>query len=285
MTKSIICLGLVLCWFLLGARAVAQDPRLRVILDPTTFAGPTYQAMQDTANQVALVVEQLIPDASPDDTDVFCFAPPPGWGHAPITLAGEPQPGEPAASALYSVRVALSRSVLPADWARFAFQLAHELAHVRMDPRFDNDILETFAVAVSFEVLDRMGYGRYLQAAIQSLIAPLPPEIKMALGNASWNEVNLYLRQQRPYHEAHPFDYSLAAAGAVLIRATHALPWSRLRGIGLKNQCPARADPPRFQFCPLNEAALPEFLPVFRLLGRATAPVELASQGMSPAGN
>lgn len=282
MTKSLRCLVLALCSFLTGAQA--QDARLRVVLDPTSFASPAYRALQETANEVAREVEQLIPGAS-SDTEVFCFAPPPQWGHAPITLAGEPQPGEPAASARYAVRIALSRSVLPANRERFAFQLAHELAHVRMDPRVDNDILETFAVAVSFEVLDRMGYGRYLQVAMRSLITPLPAEIRAALGNGAWNEVKQYLKEQRQYHQQHPFDYSLAAAGAVLIRATGMFPWNRLLGIGLKNQCPARADPPRFQFCPLNESALPEFLPVFRLLGGTTAPGELASQEMNPGGD
>jgi hypothetical protein len=283
MAKSLICAVLILYSFVASVRVGAQDARLRVFLDPTSFAGPTYQGMQKLADQVAGVVEQLIPEASPEATDILCFAPPPEWGYAPVTLAGEPRPGEPAASDRYAVRVAVSQSVLPADWQRFAFQLAHELAHVRMDPRFDNDILETFAVAVSFEVLDRIGYGSYLQAAIQSLIAPLPAEIRAALANGSWNEVNLYLRRQRMFHEEHPFDYSLAAAGAMLVRATHVLPWNRLLGIGQKNQCPARVDPPRFQFCPLNESALPEFLPVFRLLGRATAPAEIASQGTNPA--
>ena len=285
MTRNLNYLVLVLCLLLAGLRATAQDVRLRVVLDPTSFAGPTYHALQNVADRVARVVEELIPGAPlGNTTDVFCFAPPSGWGHTPITLAGEPQSGEPAASARYPVRVALSRSVLPADWERFTFQLAHELAHVRMDPRFDNDILETFAVAVSFEVLERMGYARYLHVAIQSLIAPLPPEIKLALASGSWEHVNLYLKQRRQYHEEHPFDYSLAAAGAVLIRATHALPWNRLSEIGLKNQCPSRADPPRFQFCSLDESALPEFLPVFKLLGRAT-PGELASQGTSSGGD
>ena len=284
MTRNLNCLVLVLCLLLAGSGVKAQDVRLRVVLDPTSFAGPTYNAMQNVADQVARVVEQLIPGTSPDNIDVFCFAPPSGWGHTPITLAGEPQTGEPAASARYPVRVALSRSVLPADWERLAFQLAHELAHVRMDPRFDNEILETFAVAVSFEVLERMGYARYLERAIQSLIAPLPAQIRVALATGSWSQVNLYLRQQRQYHEEHPLDYSLAAAGAVLIRAAHALPWSRLSGIGRKNQCPPRADPPRFQFCSLNESALPEFLPVFHLLGRAT-PGELASQETNPGGD
>jgi len=284
MTRNLKCLVLVLCLFSAGSRVKAQEARLRVVLDPASFAGSTYNAMQNVADQVARVVEQLIPGTSPDNIDVFCFAPPSGWGHTPITLAGERQSGEPTASARYPVRVALSRSVLPADWERFSFQLAHELAHVRMDPRFDNEILETFAVAVSFEVLERMGYASYLQRAIESLIAPLPAQIRVALANGSWSQVNLYLRRQRQYHEEHPFDYSLAAAGAVLIRAAHALPWSRLSGIGRKNQCPPRADPPRFQFCSLNESALPELLPVFHLLGRAM-PGELASQGTNPGGD
>jgi len=285
MTRNLNYLVLVLCLLLAGSRAKAQDVRLRVVLDPASFAGPTYNAMQNVADQVAGVVEELIPGTPlGNTTEVFCFAPPLGWGHTPITLAGEPQTGEPTASARYPVRIALSRSVLPSDWERFAFQLAHELAHVRMDPRFDNDILETFAVAVSFEVLDRMGYARYLQAAIQSLIAPLPSEIRVALANGSWDNVNLYLKQRRQYHERHPFDYSLAAAGAVLIRATHLLPWNRLSGIGLKNQCPSRADPPRFQFCSLDESALPEFLPVFWLLGRAT-PGEPTPQGIIAGGD
>lgn len=285
MTKSLVCLVLAACSFSNAASSMAQDGRLRVVLDPTTFAGPTFQLMQDTADQVAHVVEQLIPGGSPENTSVFGFAVAPEWGHAPITLVGKPQPGEPAASALYAARVALTRNVLPADRERFTFQLAHELAHVRMDPRFDNDLIETFAVAVSFEVLDRLGYGGYLRAAIGSLIAPLPREIRTGLANGSWNEVTLYLRKQRQYHQEHPFDYSLAAAGAVLIRSTNALSWSWLLGLGRKNQCPARRELPRFQLCPLNESALPEFRPVFRLLGRAAAHGELASQSAVPGGN
>ena len=277
MIRNLICVALALGLSLAGASATAQDARLRVILDPVSFGGPTYQAMQKKADQVARVVEQLIPGKSSAETDIFCFAPPPEWGHAPITLAGVPQRGEPAASVNYAIRVAVSRSVLPGDWERFAFQLAHELAHVRMDPGFDNEIIETFAVAVSFEVLDRLGYTRYLQAAIQSLIAPLPGGIRTALGDGSWGDVNLYLKQQRQYHQQHPFDYSLAAAGAILIRANHTMPWGDLLGIGRKNLCPAHAAPPRFQFCPLDESALPEFLPVFSLLGRTIESSEVAA--------
>ena len=86
-------------------------------------------------------------------------------------------------------------------------------------------------------------------------------------------------------HQQHPFDYSLAAAGAILLRATHTMPWGGLVGIGRKNLCPAGADPPRFQFCPLNESALLEFLPVFRLLGRTMQPGEIAAQRINPGGN
>ena len=284
MIRNLICVVLVLCLFLAGPRAKGQNARLRVVLDPVSFVGPAHQAMQSVADKVGRVVDQMIPGTSSETTDVFCFAPPPEWGHAPITLVGVPQPGEPATAARYRFRVAVSRSVLPADSERFAFQLAHELAHVRMDPRFDNEILETFAVAVSFEVLERMGYQAYLQAAIQSLIGPLPAEVRAALSNRSWQDVNFYLKQQRQYHEQPPFDYSIAAAGAVIIRAATVVPWSQLSGIGLKNLCPVRTDPPRFQFCALDESALPQLRPVFRLLGQAT-PSEVASQQINPGGN
>jgi hypothetical protein len=281
MTKRLAGLVLAACSF--STCASSQEARPRVVLDAVTFAGPGYQVLQDSAEQVARVVEELIPGDAP--TSVFCFTVAPEWGHAPITLVGRPQPGEPAAAALYPVRVALTRNVLPADRERFSFQLAHELAHVRMDARFDSDIIETFAVAVSFEVLERLGYKRYLRAAVESLIAPLPVEIREAVTNGSWNDVNSYLRKQRPYHQEHPFDYSLAAAGAMLIRSANLLPWNRLLGVAAKNECPARQEAPRFQFCPLNESALPEFLPVFRLLGRAAAPGELALQGLRAGGN
>jgi hypothetical protein len=62
MTKSLVSLVLAACSFSNGASSMAQDGRLRVVLDPTTFAGPTYQLMQDTADHVAHVVEQLIPE-------------------------------------------------------------------------------------------------------------------------------------------------------------------------------------------------------------------------------
>jgi len=268
---SFISFFLLLCSFCVWwtARSTAQNARLTVVLDSASFAGISFSMMQETANRVAESIEHLIPGSLPaGQANVFCFAVVPEWGPAPITLFGEPQPGEPAASALYATRVAISRSVLPDDRQRFAFQLAHELAHVIMDPRFDNEMVETFAVAVSLEVLERLGYVAYLQAAVESLIAPLPAAVKAALKRGSWSDVTLYLASQRQYHQANPFDYSLAAAGAQLIRSLHLLPWNRLLGVAARSTCPGGRDAARFHFCPLNESTLPEFSAIWRRLGR-----------------
>src|SRR5579885_1882808 len=44
-----------------------------------------------------------------------------------------------------------------AHYAQFAFQLAHELTHVMLDPRRSNGVVETICNAVSYEVLDQLG--------------------------------------------------------------------------------------------------------------------------------
>lgn len=246
--------------------SLAEVAPFRVVLDEVTFPPQTYSLMQGTADKVANLVEQLIPAREGSDV-VLCFVAPAGW-HAPITIVGAPLPNEPAASAQHPLRVAVSWDVLPTDQQKFVFQLAHELAHIKMDPRFDNDMVETFAVAVSFEVLARLGYVHYLQAAVETLTAPLPSAVKAALQNGTWSEVSSYLASRRQYHEEHPFDYSLAAAGAVLIRSSRDLPWKELLAIAEKNTCSADERTNRFQLCPLDESKLPQLAPVFLSLGR-----------------
>lgn len=246
--------------------AAIDNSHLRVVIDRTTFAGPNYEIMQQTANQVAAIIDQLIPPPPHTSTDVFCFVAPIDW-RAPITVAGHLQPGEPVESGRYETRVAVSRDVLPGDRQRFAFQLAHELGHVKMDPRFDNAIVETFAVALSLETLDRLGYSNYVRAAVDTLSVSLPLEVRAALSGRSWKDVTRFLAERRRYHDQHPFDYGLAVAGAILIRSAGFLQWDKLLGIADKNQCPRKDEPAGFSFCPLDQAALPEFSVVFRQLG------------------
>jgi len=264
-TKRLCFALLALATALWSVRDCAAGTHFQVLLDQATFDAGTYDMMQGTANQVVNVVEQLMPEASQEGTTVLCFAAPPDW-HAPITVTGRPYHGEPLASAQYPVRVALSRDVLPADRDRFAFQLAHELAHVKMDPHFDNAMVETFAVAVSFEVMDRLGRHSYLRATVDLLIAPLPPTIKAAVQEGSWSIVTAYLASRQNYYQQNPFDYSLAAAGALLIRSG-GVTWRRLVGIARTNTCAGKEPTPTFRMCDLDESKLVDLTTIFRALG------------------
>lgn len=176
---------------------------MKVILAPSTFTPDALKELQPIAEQVAQVVDKIIPGTPPDypPEGIVCFEAPGRWstpayremGYAvpPVTINGPRVVDEPQETVSNTVRIVVSGVQAPDKW-KFVLQLSHELAHVKMGVRTDNYLDETFAVAFSFEVLRRFGYEGYLLENEGILLHQLPLAPQKALALEQWKEVQAY---------------------------------------------------------------------------------------------
>jgi len=180
----------------------------RIVLDPTTFPEISRPLLQDTADQVAKTVDELIPGSYPhmSSSTILCFVANGKWGNMPRAVIGKPWKIEPPEAYKYEMRVALTPSVLPGAWQRLAFQLAHELTHLKMDGSVDNNAMEAFATAVSLEALHRLDYDPYREANERYYTQWNPPQVMMALKKGEWNKVALYLRYELRHENVENWD-------------------------------------------------------------------------------
>jgi len=152
-------------FFLSGAvPGYAGTATMHVKLDRETFPPKSLITLQNLADRVAATIDRLIPGrvTKSNQPEFLCYIAPDFWRGAaydppPITLIGAARLGEPKAARAGTVRIALDSLVLP-NHAELVYELAHELAHVKMDPRYDNYLVETLAVAASLEALTVMGF-------------------------------------------------------------------------------------------------------------------------------
>lgn len=213
----------------------------KVRIDRTTFQAGA-DALQALADRVSLQVDELIPGqvASYPPDGILCFVAPSSWNRAandppPITLAGRTRPGEPDYSRPYSVRIALHSSVLPENQPELVYELAHELAHVKMDAHYDNYLVETFAVAVSLEVLRDLHFEPNRIADIGKYTHRLPPEIQSAIARQDWPQAAAYWQSQIPHQKSGPlgqWNFAFATLGALLLDAAQQPAWADLLGAG-----------------------------------------------------
>ena len=261
----------------LRSLVTAQSPQGKtgIILDQDTFPSPTRLALKYEADRVSAAVDNLIPGqvGSYSTSDILCFVAPATWdndpqGPPPITLVGTRRSGEPNAVHPHALRIALHRKVLQ-DGGEFIFELSHELAHVKMDARFDNYLIETFAVAVSLRALKELGFNQYRRDVIRLYINQLPASIRSTVvsiddpqgwGKAVLKNVTTYW--QREIQNQNPtllgaWDFSFATLGALILEAYQQPVWSNLLGTAansgqcvLSNGRPATpADAAEFKSC------------------------------------
>ncbi len=169
-------------------------PKFRVVVAAETFPSSVRAAMQARADEVASLVDRIIPGlpSGYSQNGIICFIAPHDFRNAPITLPPQPlKPGEPRSIDPHRIRIALS-GILPNDEQRFVFQLSHELAHVKMDARYDSYLTEVFAVAVSLEVLKRFRFGCYRQSLENDALANVPPEVRQQVEAQHWPAVARY---------------------------------------------------------------------------------------------
>ncbi len=242
---------------------LAASAQTRVLLDPETFPVKEETAvLQAVADRVAQEVDALIPGPGPGvgGDPIICFEIPPAWQKmgiqaAPLTLHGLKLPGEPTGVRAGTVRIALS-SVRPHDRWRLAYQLSHELAHIKMGVLIDNYLIETFAVAVSDEVLRRMGMYGYLLRSEGDEIQALPEPIQRALALELWPEVRDYWQAKRRLQGSRITDRPFQDVGVYLLRGSHKLKWSLLLDVGRLASCPVTTPASVTNVCPPDTDAM-----------------------------
>ena len=233
----------------------------RIVLDPTTFPKISRPLLQETADQVAKTVDELIPGGYPNSSSstILCFVAHGNWADKPRALVGKPWKIEPPGASRYAMRVAFTQQVLPGAWQRLAFQLAHELAHLKMDARVDNNALEAFAVAVSLEVLHRLDYDPYRESNESYYTQSIPPEVLAALNRSDWSNVGLYLRYEWRQEYSENWDQGTHFVAAIALRKIRGFPWGRLLNIGASAECGSNRPNGRARYCPLSPASLEDF--------------------------
>ena len=221
------------------------------MLDRETFPAARYREMQMIADRVALTVDQLIPGQveSYPESGIVCFIAPKAWKDEPIhpppiTLVGPKQNGEPEAARPNVVRIALTDQVLFSTYTgepEMVFELAHELAHIKMDARYDNYLDETFAVAVSLKVLGELRYQQYRHDTVALFTRRLPEGIQSAIDRQSWNEAAQYWQGKIPKQKSGPsgaWNFSFATVGSLLLETAQQPVWPNLLGIGaMSDKC------------------------------------------------
>lgn len=251
----------------------ANQSAIAVVLDHDTFSDTTYEAMQSTANSVAEIVNRLIPGIPKGYNQAYVLCYLGKLGQPQTTLGPIPPAGFPLDRPINEVRIGVA--VGQGDTQMLAFQLAHELTHVKMGAKNDNYLVELFAVAVQLEVLKRMGFSKMLAAEFQDPAVgwehSWSPEVYTAILQRDDVFLSRYwqsqeLRQQRLNHT--DWNYSLSSVGALLIAAHGQLDWSKLLNIGeLSSGCHPMGEGLLTQDCQPDRGALLLREPVLKWLG------------------
>jgi hypothetical protein len=249
-----------LCFVLLLGISNAQPrsaPPMKVKLSVSTFDPASLREFQSLADEISAIIDEMIPGVPADypADGIVCFEAPSRWtadaykangfSPPPLTFTGPKVYDEPEDVVGGRIRIAL----VAHDRWQFAFQLSHELAHVKMGPRTDNYLDETFAVAVSYEVLRRLGYQGYLLRDEGASIEQLSPAIQKQLAYQEWKSVQAYWRETSK-SQANTIDNKpFQTVGALLLLRGKGPHWSQLLNIASLNRCANSIGPQTFEIC------------------------------------
>jgi hypothetical protein len=136
-----------------------------------------------------------------------------------------------------------------------------------MDPRLDNEVIETFAVAASLEVIQRLRYKSFVETNEHFYARSLPPEVQDAIAKRQISNLRAYLRYRWRIGAPRPPDYSMQLIGAVILRSDPNFHWRNLLSVGTKGKCPVEPRQTETKFCDFNLSALPELRTAFDQLG------------------
>ena len=238
-----------------------------------SWPASTRPSLQALANQVWDVVGEMFHSSLPVDLPIRVRQ---SYGAVPVTRVLDNE---------IDVRITAHGTY----YAQFAFQLGHELGHVMLDPRRTNGVVEAICIALSYEVLDRIGdkvrdspaypwlgdyaanFRPYQRNDQQSMIAGFPAEIRDLVKQKRWPELADYLRAHRREMEAgHDDDRSVQTLAAIALRSER-LDWGELAGIAGCTS-PSSSDDPRFQVLPLTPDCVSRVSGILCRIGVGCAP-------------
>jgi hypothetical protein len=186
----------------------------------------------------------------------------PPAGHRPIVIlyrAAGPLTDSTADPKSYRIYL----NVTERYYSQFAYQLAHEFAHVMLDPRRTNGLVETLAVAFSLQALDEMSrrwkdrapypnwkpyapeFSKYRKRTEQLYLKDLPASVQALAERKAYDDLGLYLRHRRSPLESETGNRELQHLASLAILAK-GVRWRDLTGVaGLTDPPPAKD--PRFR--------------------------------------
>ncbi|BBO30541.1 hypothetical protein [Lacipirellula parvula] len=230
------------------------------------------------ADSIASVVDALVPGDPP-------------FGDRPIHLIHGVSPlafwaDEDFFGSVYRVRISSTGT----RFQQFAYQVAHELGHIKFGPARSNVLLEIFAEMVSLAAMRGVGDAwrqkppyidgtvnwmlmattvPYIQNAARLAADNLPPSIRLRFTEASVGEKANRLASIRADVERLPLIDAISRAyqqaWAHLIIDTEQPRWSDLLGIGLQTDPPPKVSLKCTDQLPLRSAAIPKWVPRFLL--------------------
>ncbi len=258
---------------------------MKVTLAASTFTQAQLQELQPVADEVTRLVDTLIP-GKPQDypaDGIVCFEAPASWKaksvkpaySPPITFKGPHSTDEPPEAPANTLRIALDEIPGP-NRLSLAFQLAHELAHVKMGNRTDNYLIETFAMALSYEVLHRLGYEGYLLENEGLYLKGLPPIPQEALAwehlekaRAYWLDASKMEALKQPPEQLS--GRSFQTLGAILILRSSHLHWAELLNVSSQNLCSTSTSANVFRVCAPDLPRMTRLCSFLEPLGLASA--------------
>jgi hypothetical protein len=212
--------------------------------------------LQELADDVWDIVESLYHASPPLDLPIDVHQ---GEGDPVTRLDDAANPNE--------IRVRITST--GTHYAQFAFQLAHELSHVMLDPRRSNGVVEAICMAMSSEVLDRLGervrtyptlswladYGPHFEEyRLQQdglALQHFPADVQAMVKEHRWSDVSAYLRdRQNEMEPGQPEERSLQALAAIALRSGP-IDYGVLAGIA-GCTTPSPQDDPRTRILPIN---------------------------------
>ena len=250
----------ILCGALSHAGPVYLDDSFPVSTRPT---------LQALADDVWDLIGVMFHNQPPLDLPIYCSF---EKAAAPLTTVRED-------------RIAIRVTAGDTHYAQFAFQLAHELGHVMLDPRRSNGIVETICTAVSYEVLDRLGervtvspqldwltnyaphFSEYRLADQKSYLESFPEDVRAMVAEQRWNDLSSYLAEHAKEMEPGASrERPMQTLAAVALRSAP-LDLGQFTGLAACTT-PSPSDRPRFAIRPINRECVERFADVLCRIGR-----------------
>jgi hypothetical protein len=217
---------------------------MKVTLDGA-FPPEVRRDLQALADDTLAACRQLWPGAPPA-------------GERPIVVSVRPAgPLTDATSDPKTYRIYVT--VKGRTYAQFVYQFSHEFAHVMLDPRRTNGLVETFAVAFSLEALDAMAarwrvappypnwvsyaphFRNYRRDAERRHLKSFPLPVQALVERRAFGELALYLRYRRPDQDADATNRDLNHLGAAALLSGE-VRWPDLSGLAGHTDPPADRD-------------------------------------------